>query len=1087
MTAPLRPWDAPEITSWRRLPMHALPHRDGDTGVERLELDGPWAFELFDSPEAALALPAAEAPRAALPVPACWTVEPFDDLHDVRDRPHYTNVRMPWPGLPPHPPRANPTGVYQRDVEVPATWIGRRVVLHVGAAESVLMVQVDGQDVGLSKDSHLAAEFDLTDVVRPGASCTVRLVVVKWSDASYLEDQDQWWHAGITRPVFLYSTPAVHLADAHVVAGLAGPGRGWLDVRVEVGGLTGPGWTVQAQLDGLDGGPDGGPDGAAVPLWLGPVELLPPGPVDSGGAAPVPTDPPMTLEAAMESVQRLAAGLPTDPRQAAVAEQVRQVRRPDDAGCARLAADVPQVVAWSPETPRLYPLNLTLHDPEGTVVEGTTVRVGFRDVRVAGNDLLVNGVRFLIRGVNRHDTDPLGGRVVTEASIRQDLLTLKRFGFNAVRTAHYPNDPLLLDLADEYGLLVVDEADLECHAFAHRLADDPQYLAAFVDRVSRMVRRDKNHACVVAWSLGNESGYGSNHDAAAGWARRYDPTRPLHYEGAVMFDWSAPQTVSDLTCPMYPPLDAIVGHARSGRQRHPLIMCEYSHAMGNSNGTLADHWRAIETTPGLQGGFVWEFKDHGILQRLDDGAPVGAAGADLLATDRTGWAPPGHRWAYGGDFGDVPNDGAFVADGLVLPDGTPKPALWEHRQLAAPVRIYPGGRWGDVVVENHQQVRSLDRLHAHWHVFVDGAVRRPALVRVVPAVLPALPPGGRATVQLPPELLGEISSSSGPGEAWLSLRPVSAVDEPWAPAGTALPPAQLLMRAEARPLVTRAGVMAPGPYEAGAPVPAVQLDDEAQLIRPDLSEPPRLSLWRAPTDNDRLGGLADRWQALGVHQLTRRVDGVEREGARTVVRAIWTTGAGHDVQHVQVFTPVPLFGGRAGLLVEESATLPPELGDLPRVGTVFETVGGLTWVDWFGAGPWETYPDRRACGEIGGFGAEVDTWFTPYLRPQESGGRHGVRWFCLSDAGPGGAAAGRGLAVHLDVPRQVSLTRFRAEDLDAAAHPDELVARPGVVVQLDAAHRGLGTASCGPDTLPAYRLGPGTYRWSWTLTPPPPP
>ena len=287
-------------------------------------------------------------------------------------------------------------------------------------------------------------------------------------------------------------------------------------------------------------------------------------------------------------------------------------------------------------------------------------------MEIRGVDLLVNGRRVLLRGVNRHDFDQHTGRVISSESMRADLVQMKQFNFNAVRTSHYPNDPAFLDLADELGLYVIEEADIETHAFQSTLCDDSRYLAAWVSRVSRMVERDKNHPSVIAWSLGNESGYGSNHEAAAAWVRRYDPSRPLHYEGAIRFDWTSDQGVSDLTCPMYPQLASIVAHATSGRQRHPLIMCEYSHAMGNSNGTLAEHWDAIESTPGLQGGFIWEWWDHGLVQTLPDGS---------------------QRWAYGGDFGDEPNDGNFCCDGLVWPDRTPKPALFEHKQLGAPVRI----------------------------------------------------------------------------------------------------------------------------------------------------------------------------------------------------------------------------------------------------------------------------------------------------------------------------------------------------------------------------------------------------------------
>src|SRR5450631_3299732 len=269
-TMPLRPWDAPEITSWRRLPMHAVRHGTADPGVERLSLDGQWRFELFPTPEQAAA---SDGPRSTIAVPGCWTMQSFDDLHGVGDLPHYTNVQMPWPQLPPHPPSANPTGVYERDLDIPASWAGRRVVLHVGAAESVLIVQVDGVDVGISKDSHLAAEFELTDVVRPGERSIVRLSVVKWSDASFVEDQDQWWHGGITRPVFVYATAPVHLADVQIAAGLTPDGRaGTLDVQVDVaaaaGAVLGDGWSVQVRMEGIQA-----PLSGVVPAA---------GPVDSG-------------------------------------------------------------------------------------------------------------------------------------------------------------------------------------------------------------------------------------------------------------------------------------------------------------------------------------------------------------------------------------------------------------------------------------------------------------------------------------------------------------------------------------------------------------------------------------------------------------------------------------------------------------------------------------------------------------------------------------------------------------------------------------------------------------------------------------
>ncbi|MEU2284817.1 glycoside hydrolase family 2 TIM barrel-domain containing protein [Streptomyces sp. NPDC013178] len=962
----LRPWEAPEVTSWGRLPMNAVDRRSG-----ALPLDGDWRFRLLPAPDAPVG-----GSWSTSYVPGVWTLQGTDDL------PQYTNVRMPYTEFPPRSPAANPTGVYEREVDVPAEWAGRRIVLQVGAAESVLLVHVDGRPVGISKDSHLAAEFDLSGVVRPGERAAVRLTVVKWSDASHIEDQDQWWHGGITRSVLLYATDPLYLADVTVRARHDGDLRVDCQVR-DAGGPLPQGWYVTGELDG-----------------------------------------------------RLLAQDAEFDRINAEDERVS-----DFLGEARLRVTVPGVRTWTAETPELYGLTVRLHRADGTVADTSHHRVGFRDVEIVGRDLLVNGERVFIRGVNRHDFHPLTGRTVSYDDMRADLVLLKRFGFNAIRTAHYPNDPSLYDLADELGFYVVDEADIESHDHAHEIADDPRYLNAFVDRVSRMVLRDKNHPSVIVWSLGNESDYGANHDAAAGWVRRHDPTRPLQYEGAAKRGWADPDLASDIACPMYAPLEECVAHALSGVQTKPLIQCEYSHAMGNSNGTLADHWAAIEATPGLQGGFIWEFWDHGILQRVNDGRPAGRGGAGLY--DR-GVAAPGHRWAYGGDFGEPYHDGAFIADGVVFPDRTPKPVLYEHRELAAPVRLKCFRHEG-LVVSNHQHFRGLDWLAAEWELsLADGGSL------TAPAELPDLRPGETAVVPLPFELPRDG------GEAWLTLRVRTAEDLPWAPRGTEVCAPQLRLRAAE-------------PVEEPAVAARIEVDGDGLLVHPLLAVAPTLSLWRAPTDNDELGGMAARWRAWGLDTLVRKPVSVDRDGVSVTVVAEYagTTGV---VRHRQVFTPV-----EGGIRVDEEAELPDEWDDVARVGSVFETVAGLDLLEWFGPGPWESYPDRSAGAPVGHHSVPVDALFTPYLRPQESGGRHGVRRFTLS------APDATGLQVTLDEPRQVSVTRHRAEDLTAAAHHDELVPRPGCVVHLDAAHRGLGTASCGPDTFPSYLVPPGVHRWSWTL------
>lgn len=965
----LRPWEAPEVTSWGRLPMNAVDRRSG-----ALPLDGDWRFQLLPAPDA----PVGGAWSTAY-VPGAWTVQDTDDL------PQYTNVTMPFRQFPPQVPAANPTGVYERELDVPAEWAGRRIVLQVGAAESVLLVHVDGRPVGVSKDSHLAAEFDLTGAVRPGERSVLRLTVVKWSDATHIEDQDHWWHGGITRSVLLYATDPLYLADVGVRARQDGDLRVDCLVRNAAGDRALPGgWYVTADLDG---------------------ELL-------------------AQDAEFDRIN------------------IEDDRVSDFLGEARIHATVPGVRTWNAEQPELYGLTVRLHRADGTVADTSYHRVGFRDVEIVGRDLLVNGERVFVRGVNRHDFHPLTGRTVSYDDMRADLVVLKRFGFNAIRTAHYPNDPALYDLADELGLYVVDEADIESHDHAHEIADDPRYLNAFVDRVSRMVLRDRNHPSIIIWSLGNESDYGANHDAAAGWVRRHDPTRPIQYEGAAKLGWADPDVASDIACPMYAALEDCVAHALSGKQTKPLIQCEYSHAMGNSNGTLADHWAAIESTPGLQGGFIWEFWDHGILQRVSDGRPVGRTGARLYDN---GVTAPGHRWAYGGDFGEALHDGAFVADGVVFPDRTPKPAMYEHREIAAPVRIRCFRHEG-IVLANHQHFRGLEWLTGTWELaLADGRTL------TGPAKLPELCPGETAAVPLPFEVPADG------GEAWLTLRVTVGEDQAWAPAGTEVCAPQIRIRA-ADPLGE--------PVPAG---PAVEVDGEGLLRHPLLTAAPALSLWRAPTDNDELGGMALRWRTWGLDQLVRKVVSVHQKGERVTVLAEYAGTVG-VVRHRQEFTPV-----EGGIRVDESAELPEEFDDVARVGSVFETVAGLDLLEWFGQGPWESYPDRAAGAPVGHHSLPVDELFTPYLRPQESGGRHGVRRFTLS------APDSTGLAVELDEPRQVSVTRHRAEDLTAVTHHDELVPRPGCVVHIDAAHRGLGTASCGPDTFPSYLVAPGVHRWSWTL------
>ncbi|MFC9699373.1 glycoside hydrolase family 2 TIM barrel-domain containing protein [Streptomyces sp. NPDC056943] len=1007
----MHPWNTPELVSRGREPLHALTHHD------RLDLAGTWDFQLLSAPDVA----PLDAWRP-LNVPGAWTMQ------DTGDLPRYTNVRMPFNTHPPQPPAHNPTGLHRRGFDLPTEWEGRRIVLHVGAAESVLLVRVNGQDVGMSKDSHLAAEFDITGAVRPGSN-ELLLTVVKYSDASFIEDQDQWWHGGITRDVYLYSTPPTYLADVHAIADYdPATGDGTLTLRVDTAGpgagLPDEPLRVRVRAAGQQGE-------QAVP-------------VRQQGEMPRSLPPELADVDVFGLFCAAAAGLPVPEPLVDVPRHIHAAMFPPPAGRVSLTFAAPQVAAWSAEAPALHDVTVDLLGSDDRVVDSTRLRVGFRRVEVRGQDFLVNGRRVWIQGVNRHDFHPRTGRTLTREQIAGELALLKRFNINAIRAAHYPNQPELLDLADEYGFYVFDEANIEAHDFATTLCDDPRYLSAFLDRVSRMVLRDKNHPSIVAWSLGNESGSGTNHDAAAAWVRSYDPSRPLHYEGAVRSDWHTGHHQTDIVCPMYPTIDAIQGYARHPRADRPLIMCEYQHAMGNSNGSFADYWDAIRSTPGLQGGFIWELWDHG------------------LDPDGDG------RYRYGGDFGDEPNDGNFCADGLLFPDGTPHPAMYEVRHAFAPVHVTSTAeeaRAGFLELASTRHFAHLDDL-----CFTARVVTATGTGPEVPLDVPAVPPQGSARVPLPDAITTALKDGQDGPVLALRLHVTTALATTWAPAGTEIAVQQVLL-AEPRHSPT-----ATSPHPVPDAEGAVRLDASGLLVHPLLAEAPRLSFWRALTDNDNGRLVRPRLDATGLARVTRQLVSVDvaDPDKEATVRARYTTAHGHEIEHLQVITQET--PGR--LRFDEHVLVPAEVTDLPRLGVVLATRPGFETVRWTGDGPHETYPDRRASALTGTWTSTVGDLAVPYLRPQENGGRAGT-----VSAGLIGAD-GTTLVLGFDRPCQFNASHHTVADLTAVRHVWELTPRPQTFVHFDVAHRGLGTASVGPDALPRYRVGPGRHSWTWWLETP---
>lgn len=1042
-----RSWCRPEQVAVGRLPMRATayPFPDGDLAAagDRSAspwfhpLDGTWDFRLRDRPGSVTAADLVAGDEDGwLPfeVPGCWTMHP-----DVPDHPHYTNVRMPFALEPPEVPDANPTGVHRRTFRLPRGWKGRRTVLHVGGAESCLYVFCNGVAVGMGKDSRLPQEFDLTPHLRPGDN-DLALVVVRWSDGSWLEDQDHWWNAGLHREVFLYSTADVHLADVGVRADLDEDlATGLLQLDVRVAGVSATGWRLEVDLLDDDGAP-----------------LL---------------------------AERLTADVAVFDRTDPMAETISAYLH---RGVVRLRARIDGVTPWSSENPVLHTVVVSLVGPDGAVVEATAVRSGFRRVEVVDRELLLNGYPVLIHGVNRHDHDPDRGKAVTEDTMWADVVLMKQHNVNAVRTAHYPNDPRFLDACDELGLWVVDEADVESHARLASLSLDPRFTPAILDRIMRTVIRDRNHPSIFAFSLGNESGDAAVFEAAAAWIRRVAPTHVVHYEGAChpafagTDDPGDPGPATDLVCPMYPSIEAIrawAARTAATDEQRPLIMCEFSHAMGNSNGSLADYWAVIETTDGLQGGFIWDWVDQG-----------------LRAVDEHGT----EHWAYGGHFGDEPNDATFCCNGLVWPDRTPKPALLEYAYLTAPVRFRASDlKRGRIVVVNMQDWRDAAWLGGEWDVRVDGQVVGSGTFE-----LPELPGGFEATVEL---ALPTVEVPPG-AEAHLDVRCVVTEEQPWAPVGHRVAWQQFdLPETRQRPASRPSRVGAPAEVQVdGSSAVAgdlvVRWDPDAAALtdveldgRPLLAAPVTASLWRAPTEND--GRRLDATTVQGALQgwLDLGLDRIEQEGRKVTVRRqddgsvrvtlhrrLVLPGLDARIDHRQRLQ----IRGDGSVLVDDELALPASLDDLPRIGARFEVPATLDLLEWYGRGPLESYADRESSEQLGRWSSRVADQYVPYVLPQEHGHHTDTRWLALTDGPP--ADGGTGVLVSATdrlEPLGFSARHHHDSDLYAATTTAELRMSPTIEVHVDLINRGLGTGTCGPDTLAPYQVTGGPARWGWALRP----
>ncbi|MEV5985306.1 glycoside hydrolase family 2 TIM barrel-domain containing protein [Streptomyces sp. NPDC052051] len=697
------------------------------------------------------------------------------------------------------------------------------------------------------------------------------------------------------------------------------------------------------------------------------------------------------------------------------------------------------VEPWTAETPTLYDGVLT------TEGERVPLRIGFRTVALTDGRITVNGRPILFKGVNRHEWHPENGRALDLETMRADVLLMKRHNINAVRTSHYPPHPAFLELCDELGLWVVDECDLETHGFIEQAwrdnpVDDDRWTPALLDRAARMVERDKNHPAVILWSLGNEAGTGRGLTAMAEWIHGRDTSRLVHYEG----DINCRDT--DVYSRMYAYHGEVerIGRGLDGgtlkRRRLPFILCEYGHAMGNGPGGIADYQRLFETYDRIQGGFIWEWIDHGIRD------------------ERLGFA-------YGGDFGEELHDGNFVCDGLLFPDRTPSPGLIEYKKVIEPVRIEDEGAGGAVRIRNLYDFADLSALAFSWSCQVDGET-----VESGPLAVPALSPGESAVVKLPqppPDARG--------GETGWTVRAALATDTAWAPREHPVAWAQFPL--SARPPVRVAPTETPVSVDERISLGPASFDARTGALRSIGGVEVtglRLDVWRAPTDNDlgapwqsdpRYGLL---WRKLGLHRMRHRLDAVEPgDDALTVRTRVAPAARESGLATTYRWTS-------DGTRLKLTVSVAPE-GEwpvpLPRLGIRLGLPGTADRVRWFGGGPGEGYPDTKSASQLGRWCATVEDLQTPYVRPQENGARADVRWAEIG-----------GLRIEGDPEFWFSARRWTNERLDRATHLTDLTPSDTVWLNLDHAHHGIGTQSCGPGPLPQYFLRAEPREFSFVFT-----
>jgi beta-galactosidase len=967
-----------------------------------LSLNGLWKFHWTkkpaDRPEEFYKMEFSVEQWDEIKVPSNWQMEGYGI-------PIYLNSPYPFKKNPPYIQHEyNPVGSYRTEFIFPEEWEDRQVFLHFDGVESAFYLWINGQKIGYSQGSRTPAEFDITQYLKTEKNI-LAAEVYRWSDGSYLECQDFWRLSGIFRDVYLFSTPPVHVRDFEVITDLDDLYRdALLKVTAKVKNYSKTSQNARIEFVLLD---------------------------NKGGV--IGRDP---------FFRENVKGIPST-EEITISTELK-VKNP---------------LKWSAESPDLYTLLIVLKDADGKVLEVEPCRFGFREVEIKNGQLHVNGVPILLKGVNRHEHDPVTGHYVSQESMIQDIKLMKQFNINAVRTSHYPDTPLWYDLCDEYGIYLIDEANIESHGMGYRpdvtLGNNPEWKEAHLDRIIRMVERDKNHPSVIIWSMGNEAGDGVNFVAGSDWIHGRDTQRPVHYERAVL------RPHVDIYSPMYMRIEGLVKYA-SKPQTRPLILCEYAHAMGNSVGNLQDYWDVIESEPQLQGGFIWDWVDQAIARTTSDGRSF---------------------FAYGGDFGDNFNDGNFLCNGLVQPDRRPNPHFYEVKKVYQYVKAEPADpQKGVVRIRNKYDFLSLDFLDISWEMTADGQViQEGALPKI------ALPPKKTTEIRIPftkPELV--------PGaEYMMKVNFRLAEDHPWAEKGFLLAWDQFELPFEVLPSPqpdyesmptldveeTRASYKVTGKtFVLSVSKDSGALESYEFRGKQLITRPLAPNFWRAPIDNDNGNRMPERlsiWRAAGSGRVLKNIEVQQPNPYEVLIRADLLVPAGKSEQTI-VYT----IYGNGDVIVENSFKPGMELPNLPRFGMQMGVPGEFSTMTWYGRGPHESYWDRKTGAAVGLFSGSVEEQIHPYIRPQEVGNKTDVRWVSLTDKD------GTGLKI-VGLPLlSISAWPFIMSDLERAEHTFELRRRNFLTLNIDFKQMGVGgDNSWGARPHPEYSLPARVYNYKFRITP----